>query len=139
MVQFCPRAQSPKLIKQKVKKFGYSMMYENRDCRNWWWRLHKHCTGRRCNTARDCAVAARKVGAKYFLFGKRRWGRGRPRCYANKKNDGKCTFKKRPWMRRKVLLDNRLSTAILPMKLFGKSSANQPFKAALGTRVERRN
>merc|ERR1719335_1516414 len=108
MVQFCPRAQSPKLMKKKVKKFGYKMIYENRDCRNWWGRLHKHCTGRRCNTARDCAVAARKAGKKYFLFGKRRWGRGRPRCYANKKNNSKCTFKKRPWMRRKGWIKSKV-------------------------------
>ncbi len=99
LVQFCPRAYSPKMEKKKNKRKGYKLVVEKRDCLAWWWRVHKHCPGRRCRSLSDCGAAARKIGAKYFVF----YGyRGRVAyCYAHKKNDGKCRFKKRAWMRRK--------------------------------------
>jgi hypothetical protein len=99
LVQFCPRAYSPKMEKKKNKRKGYKLVIEKRDCLDWWWRIHKHCPGRRCRSLNDCGAAARKVGAKYFVF----YGyRGRVAyCYGHKKNDGKCRFGKRPWMRKK--------------------------------------
>merc|ERR1719421_2737506 len=99
LVQFCPRAQSPSLMKKKEKKRGFKLVVERRDCLDWWWRLHRYCPGGRCRSRTDCSAAARKVGAKYFVVYYVRWWR-RAFCYAHKKNDGKCRFAKRWWMRK---------------------------------------
>jgi hypothetical protein len=97
LVQFCPRAMSPKLEKLKNKARKFKLVVEKRDCLDWWWRLHRYCHNRRCNNLADCAAAARRKGAKYFVH----YGyRNRSYCYAHKKNNGKCGFKKRPWMRK---------------------------------------
>jgi hypothetical protein len=99
LVQFCPRAQSPKLMALKEKKRGFKLVVEKRDCLEWWWRIHRHCPNRRCRSRRDCSAAARKIGAKYFVVYKIRWW-NRAFCYGHKRNDGKCNFPKMWWMRK---------------------------------------
>jgi len=106
-----------------VKKFGFSKIAERRDCLNWFWNLNRYCTRRRCMTVSDCQAAALKAGAKYFIFGRRRFGRrSRARCVAHKKNDGKCAAKKRPWMRKKGWIKGRHSVFKITTKLVAASS-----------------
>jgi len=105
LVQFCPRAESPKLMKKVEKKIGYELVVENKDCINWWWRIARYLPGKKARSLEDCKDAAAKAKAKYFVAGQTRYGF---KCYAHKKNDGKCTAKKRPWMRKKGWVRSRL-------------------------------
>jgi hypothetical protein len=100
LVNFCPRAQSPKLMKLMEKKRGFKLVVERKDCLDWWWRLHRYCpTPNRCRGRRECSAAARKVGAKYFVIYTSRWWGRNSWCYAHKKNDGKCNWKGSWWWR----------------------------------------
>jgi len=100
LVQFCPRAQSPKLMELVAVKKGFELVREKRDCLAWWWRIHPKCSGGRCYNKGDCAAAALKMGVKYYVVYESRWSK-RAYCYGHKDNDGKCQFPKMPWMRSK--------------------------------------
>jgi hypothetical protein len=136
LVNFCPRAQSPKLMKLMQKKRGFKLVIERRDCLDWWWRLHRYCpTPNRCRGRRECSAAARKVGAKYFVIYTSRWWGRMSWCYAHKKNDGKCLWKGSWWWRgRKGWIRSIFNVYALE----GETGANEA-KNSLFTQVEEKS
>jgi len=133
LVNFCPRAQSPKLMKLMQKKRGFKLVVERRDCLDWWWRLHRYCpTPNRCRGRRECSAAARKVGAKYFVIYTSRWWGRMSWCYAHRKNDGKCRWQGSWWWRgRKGWIRSIFNVYALE----GEMGANAA-KSSLFTQVE---
>lgn len=96
LVSSCPMAWSKSYQKKVNKARGFTLWRWRRDCLDWWWRLHRSCKNGKCYGRSDCTAAANKLGAKYFVIYTIRWGRysGRSFCYAHKKNDGICRFKR---------------------------------------------
>jgi len=120
LVQFCPRALSPSTEIEEEKEQGFELVVEARDCLDWWVRVHKNCPNGRCAGLDDCAAAAREMGIKYFVFYP---FKTRAYCYANKANDGKCNFEKRPWMRKKGWTNSVFSVYRLKGELGGGDAA----------------
>jgi hypothetical protein len=94
LVQFCPKAWSPKWQAILAARRGFKLIVRRKDCLNWWWRIHNSCTNRRCYSLKDCSAAARQVGAKYFVMYQSRWWGRRAWCYGHRANDGKCTYRR---------------------------------------------